>query len=279
MALGHHVRLGREHLAGNGGLGRYVLLPGDPSRAAKLAAGLEAVEVRETPRGFTAYLGRLAAGNAAAIDLLALPTGIGSASVEVVVRELLAAGARRLLRVGSCGTGAPPIRPGQVVIATGAVRDERTGDDYAPRGFPALAHPEAVAALVEGARRAGLESETFLGVCHTKSSLYGREFGHGPASERNLAYTAWLRRCGVVASEMEASALFVLAATAGNPPVPLGERAGAAQCQAGAVLAVFATDDSEMHFDAAVAQRAEERAIRIALEAVRAWAERDGVVG
>jgi hypothetical protein len=41
------------------------------------------------------------------------------------------------------------------------------------------------------------------------------------------------------------------------------------------VLAVYATDDSRMEFDADRARLADERAIRVAIEGVRAWAERD----
>jgi uridine phosphorylase len=276
MEIQHHIQLSRDHLQGNAGIGRYVLLPGDPSRAERIARNFEEVEVRENPRGFHAYLGTLRQKEGAEpVEVLAIPSGIGSASTEVVVHELIACGARRLLRVGSCGTGVPPIRPGQVVIATGAVRDEATTYSYVPEGFPALAHPEAVAALSEGALRTGLAEETYCGLCHSKASLYGREFGHGPAGERNLEYVAWLRRCGVVASEMEASALFVLASTAEQKQVPVAQRAGADQCQAGAVLAVFARDDSHMEFDEETARLAEERAIRIALEGVRVWAERD----
>jgi uridine phosphorylase len=273
MTFGHHIRLGPEHLAGNRGLGRYVLLPGDPARAARIATHFSGVTVNDSPRGLTAHLGTLEAA-CGPIDVLTLPSGMGSPSAEVVLRELLTAGARRILRVGSCGAMRPEIKAGQLVIATGAVRDEGTTDHYAPREYPALAHPRAVAALVEGARRARLEAETFQGICHAKASLYAREFGHGPAGDANLAYTAWLRRCGVIASEMETAALFVIGSTFAPQAYPLSEPCHD-EPQVGAVLAVFAADDSHMQFDQAVAQQAEGRAIQVALEAVRAWAERE----
>ncbi len=275
MAIEHHLRLGPDELAGNRGIGRYVLLPGDPARAERIARHFEDVRRIDNPRGLTAWSGRLPAAEAERpIDALAVPSGIGAASTEVVVHELIAAGARRLVRVGSCGTMSDRIRPGQVVLAVAAVRDEAASAHYAPPEYPAVAHPDALAAMTEGARVAGLASETFRGICHSKASLYAREFGHGPAGEANLAYCDWLRRCGVVASEMEASTLFVLAATSG----PWGGPAAGGwegECQAGAVLAVFATDSSDAAFDPELATLAEERAIRIAVAGTRAWAGRD----
>jgi uridine phosphorylase len=274
MSVQHHLRIGPEHVEGNGNLGRFVLLPGDPARAERISSHFGDLETVRNPRGLTAYIGTLDSGSGDAVEVLSVPTGIGTASVEVVVSELIACGARRLLRVGSCGSMVEEIVPGQVVIATGAVRDERTSYHYAPAEYPALADPHAVQALIEGARRAGLADQTFLGICHSKASLYGREFGRGPAGENNIAYTSWLRRCGVIASEMEASALFVLASTAA-PAAETVSRPGDTICRAGAVLAVFGTDDSQMNVDATATELAEERAIRVALAGVTAWAERD----
>jgi len=277
-----HIELDRSDLEGNGGIGRYVFLPGDPSRAKRIAEHFEGTVVHVSARGLNSYSGRLAVESGPAIDVLAISTGIGSASTEVVLHELIQCGARRLLRVGSCGTGASPIEPGQVVIATAAVRDELTTQHYAPVEFPAIAHPSVVAAMGEGARRCGLAEHTYQGVCHSKASLFGREFGHGPMAAANLEYCRLLKRCGVIASEMEASTLFVLAALSGGSPRPLAENHGANGCQAGAVLAVYGKDDSDMALDAALARLSEERAIRVALEGVRVWAETDrggGAIG
>ena len=221
MKTAHHLQITPDDVAGNGGLGRYVLLPGDPSRAEKLASRFSGHRVIGNPRGHAVHLGTLAREDGQLVDTMTVATGIGTASVEVVVSELIDCGARRLMRVGSCGSMVPEIVPGQVVIATGAVRDEETSRHYAPIEYPALPHPEGLRALAEGARLAGLRDETFFGLCHSKASLYGREFGRGPAAERNTAYTDWIRRAGVIASEMEASALFVLASTHEPKAVPL----------------------------------------------------------
>jgi uridine phosphorylase len=205
---------------------------------------------------------------------MTVATGIGSASVEVIVSELIDCGARRLMRVGSCGSMVPEIVPGQVVIATGAVRDEETSRHYAPIEYPALPHPEGLRALAEGALVTGLRDETFFGICHSKASLYGREFGRGPAAEANADYTNWIRRAGVIASEMEASALFVLASTH-EPKATALSAHGDPLCRACAVFGVFGTDDCNMEVDYDLVAIAEERVIQIALAAVGAWATID----
>jgi uridine phosphorylase len=260
VTLQHHLRLGPDELAGNSGLGRYVFLPVDPSRAGRIAERFEDARAIDNPRGLDAWTGRLASGGTEEpIDVLAVASGIGAGSTEVVVHELLTCGARRLLRVGSCGSMTDRIQPGQVVLAVGAVRDEAASSHYAPPEYPALAHPDVLAAMSEGARRAGLA-------------------GHGPAAERNRRYHGELARAGVVASEMEASTLFVVASTAGPWCGPIGGNWNE-ECQAGAVLAVFGTDQSNMKLDPEIPRLAEQRAISIAIEGTRVWARRDRGAG
>ena len=143
MGKQHHIRLGPDELAGNGAVGRYIFLPGDPSRAARIAERFEEARKIDNPRGLDAWIGRLPGEDGEPpIDVLAIATGIGPGSTEVVVHELIACGARRLLRVGSCGSMTDRIRPGQVVLAAGAVRDEAASGHYAPPEVPAMAHPD-----------------------------------------------------------------------------------------------------------------------------------------
>jgi len=278
MKKAHHIQITSEDVAGNADLGRYVFLPGDPSRAEKIAGFFSDHRAIGNPRGHAVHIGTLATEEGPPVDVMTVATGIGSASVEVIVSELIDCGARRLLRVGSCGSMVPEITPGQVVIATGAVRDEETSRHYAPAEYPALPHPEGLRALAEGTRLAGLRDETFFGICHSKASLYGREFGRGPAAKANTEYTDWLRRSGVIASEMEASALYVLASTHQPKAVPLSSH-GDPTCRAAAVFGVFGTDDCNMVVDPELVALAEERVIEIALAAVGAWARIDGAGG
>ncbi len=271
----HHTRLRPEHLQGNNGTGRYVLLPGDPSRAERLAGMLQNVVKVDNPRNHVAWLGSLPGrGGAPDIDVAAIATGMGPGSAEIIVHEVIAAGGRRLLRVGSSGSLNARVSPGQVVIVSGAVRDEQASRHYAPLEVPALADHRVIRAMATGARAAGLSDHAFIGLCHTKASLFAREFGAGPAGEANKAYQAWLSRCGVIASEMEASVLFMLAqCMSANDvgPVSGGDR----RIQAGCVLAVYGGDDSNMSFSEAVVALSEQRSAAVVLEGLYAWAAQD----
>ena len=111
-----------------------MFLPGDRSRAARIAEGFSDVVVVDNPRGLTAHLGRIEQ-DGHCVDALAISSGMGTASTEIVLRELLCIGARRVVRVGSCGAMDPNIRPGQVAIVTGAVRDELATRHIAPLGI------------------------------------------------------------------------------------------------------------------------------------------------
>jgi uridine phosphorylase len=273
--LQHHIRLDGSHLAGNAGLGRTVFLPGDRSRAAAIAEHFEDVTVVDNPRGLTAHLGVLRV-DGESVDVLAISSGMGPGSAEIVVTELIAAGARRIVRVGSCGTLDPNLKPGQVAIVTGAVRDEQASRHVSPVEFPAVSHPTAVQAMVEGARAAGLAEHVFVGVGHTKASLYAREFGRGPLGRDNKAYGELLARSGAITSDMEASVLFVLASAAcAGRATPVAAGNAAVPVQAACVLGVYGGDDSDMHLDAALCRLADERAIRTTLRGVLAWARHD----
>ena len=278
MDVQHHILLNASHLSGNGRLGRYVLLPGTRSRAAAIAEHFDEVRVVDNPRGHTAHLGVLRR-EGVSVEVLSISSGMGTASTEIILHELLEVGARRIVRVGSCGSMDPHIRAGDAVVVTGAVRDELASRHIAPVEFPAVSHPTAVAAMVAGARAAGHADHTFLGIGHTKASLYAREFAHGPMADQNHAYGQLLARCGAVASDMEAAMLFIQASarsagsasavSAGNAAVPV---------QTACVLGVYGDDDSDMDLDPVICRLADDRAIQTTLHGIIEWARRDGVV-
>lgn len=263
----HHISASRDDLAGNHGLGRYVFLPGSDGRAKKIAGHFDDVTVRPSDRGHNLYLGKLKR-KGLAIDVAAVSSGMGCPSVDIIMTELLKLGARRFLRVGTAGSlqGDRILVP-SVVIATAAVRDEHTSAMYAPVEYPAVASPLMVQALSAAAHELGIADRVFKGVVHSKDSLFAREFGEGPFSVENHTYMARLKSLEVLASEMEASHLFVLASVQGAAVRSLAEGdAGTPAVLAGCTLAIIG--DCQPFSEPANAEKALEMNISLALQGI-----------
>jgi uridine phosphorylase len=192
-----------------GDVGRYCILPGDPGRCAKIAEYLDQSRLIASNREFTTYTGYLGGKKVSVTS-----TGIGGPSAAIALEELTAVGADTFIRVGTCGGIYREVNAGDAVIAMSAVRQEGTSLHYAPDEYPATADFTLTAALYDAARR--LEIPVHVGVVQSKDSFYGQ---HQPermpvAAALLEKWEAW-KRLGVLASEMEAAALFTAAAALG----------------------------------------------------------------
>lgn len=242
----HHLYLVNEDCAGNDGLGRYFLVPGSPARA-KLIAELFDEITREviTPRHNDTYLGWVALADGRRLDVGVSSSGMGVGSMEICANELIDCGARRLIRVGTSGAVLdPPLRAGDYVIATGAVRDEMASRHYLPVEFPAVAHPDTVIALGRAAAKLGVADRTFAGVVHSKASLFARAKMVGPLAEEHEKYKRILKGGLVLSSEMEASALFIVAQCRSETVLPVASagRPSPGVVKAGTLLGIIGTE-------------------------------------
>lgn len=189
-----------------GDVGQYVILPGDPGRCERIAQLLDDAHLVASNREFTTYTGTL---DGTAVSVCS--TGIGGPSAAIALEELVHCGAHTFIRVGTSGGMQPDVLGGDVVIATGAVRMDGTGTEYAPIEYPATASFDVVQALQQASHAAGLRYH--IGVVQCKDSFYGQhEPEHMPvAAELTQKWNAWLG-CGALASEMESATLFIVAA-------------------------------------------------------------------
>jgi DeoD family purine-nucleoside phosphorylase len=102
------------HLHPTAPLAERVLLPGDPGRALALAqALLDEPRMFNHHRGLWGYTGTASDGEPLTIQA----TGMGGPSAAIVLTELIALGARRAIRVGTCGALEPSLGLGELVIA------------------------------------------------------------------------------------------------------------------------------------------------------------------
>jgi len=84
-----------------------VLVCGDPGRATRIAAQLDDVELLGELREYRSYRGTFAGK-----PVTVCSHGIGAPGAAIAFEELIAAGARRIIRVGTCGGLQPDIRSG-----------------------------------------------------------------------------------------------------------------------------------------------------------------------
>ncbi|HKO27758.1 MAG TPA: hypothetical protein VJU80_09895 [Solirubrobacteraceae bacterium] len=175
-------------------LAERVLLPGDPARALLLAESLlEGPKMFNHHRGLWGYTGLAADGEPLTIQ----STGMGGPSAAIVISELADLGARRLLRVGTCGALRSGLALGDLLVATEAIPADGTSrslgaGDRIPASGALLA---ALRASV--ARQAGVHSGP---VVSTDLFYDGRGLEH-----------EW-SEAGALGVEMEASTLYALAA-------------------------------------------------------------------
>ena len=198
------------HIAcAQGDIGRYCILPGDPGRVPAIAALFDDAKQIAYNREFNVWTGTLLGEKVTACS-----TGIGGPSASIAMEELHKCGADTFIRTGTCGGIDLNVQSGDVVVATGAIRYEHTSREYAPIEFPAVADFQVTNALVEATKKLSFPLHT--GIVQCKDSFYGQ---HDPAAspvyyELQQKWESW-KRLGVLASEMESAALFVVAAALG----------------------------------------------------------------
>lgn len=236
-----------------GDVGRYVILPGDPGRCAKIAALLDDAVHIASNREYTVYTGELLGEKVSVCS-----TGIGGPSTAIAVEELVECGADTFIRVGTSGGIDPAVRGGHVVIATGAVRQEGTTREYLPLEYPAVADFSVVQALKQVCEQLGYP--THVGVVQSKDSFYGEVRPQCAPIARELTnkWEAW-KRAGVLTSEMECAALMIVSACL--------------RVRCGAVLNVLWNADAEE--EPTVTPECAQRGVTAAIEAVKRLIEQD----
>ncbi|WP_243091363.1 purine-nucleoside phosphorylase, partial [Thermus neutrinimicus] len=184
-----HVR------ARKGEVAERVLLPGDPGRAEWIATTF-----LEEPRLYTSYRGLLGfTGRYRGVPVSVQTTGMGAPSASIVAEELVGLGARVLLRVGTCGAVDEGLSPGDLVIVQGAVPLDGTTRQYLQgRAYAPVPDAELFRALWKRTEHRGYPYH--VGLVATEDAFYATTLEGAKA---------WAQ-LGVLAFEMEASALFLL---------------------------------------------------------------------
>lgn len=229
-----------------GDLAPRVLVAGDPARAERISHLLEDARRVGANREYVSYTGTF---NGQSVSVVS--HGVGAAGAGAAFEELCRAGVERIVRTGTAGGLVPSVVDGSIVVATGAVRDEGLTARLVPVEYPAVADVDVTVALRDSARRQGVDAHT--GIVLTSDNFY-------PSPVLPNPQPMW-RDAGVIAVEMEVSALFTIASLNG--------------VQAGAVLAIDGNpladaDESMAGYEPfrEIVDRAVDAAIRAGLDAL-----------
>ncbi len=187
--------------AEKGAVAETVLLPGDPLRARFIAETyLRDPVCYNRIRNMEGYTGHF---NGTRVSVQG--SGMGQASLAIYTEELIRSyGVKRVIRVGSCGAMQSNIGLREIIIPLSASTDSSMnrirfqGMDFAPSPTWRLVE----AAVAESRRR---DAEPRLGTILSTDSFY--------TADPDL-WRLWARY-GVLAAEMESSALFTIAASHG----------------------------------------------------------------
>ncbi|WP_318570064.1 nucleoside phosphorylase [Salinigranum marinum] len=197
----YHVELAPSDVAAS------VLLPGNPERVDVITDLWDDWEEEAHHREY-----RTATGTYDDTPISVTSTGIGSPSAAIAVEELARVGADTFIRVGSCGAIQPGMAVGDLVITSGAVRQEGTSREYVRDDYPAVASHEVVSALVAAAERLG--HDYHVGLTMSADAFYagqGREGFGGFEAAGSEALVEELQEANVANIEMEAAAILTLA--------------------------------------------------------------------
>jgi purine-nucleoside phosphorylase len=189
-----------------GDIAPLVLMPGDPLRARWIAETfLEDARLYTEVRGMYGYTGTWQ-GHRVSVQ----GSGMGQPSLAIYVNELFREyDVRSVVRVGSCGGMSEKVAIRDIVIASGACTDSSMnriafeGLDYAPVADFGLLRAAADAA---GVSTGSTNGRAHVGLIYSSDSFY-------PARPE---LAARMVEYGVLAVEMEASALYTLAAKHGR---------------------------------------------------------------
>ena len=124
----------------------------------------------------------------------------------MVVLDLPKLGIKAAIRVGTAGSAVPQVKPGDLVIASGAVRDEGVSHKFIPAQFPAVPNADLTETLRRIANDSSSNSHT--GILHTSDAFTCPGLG-----ELQSVYA----KAGVLAFEMEAAAVLVIAGMSNLP--------------------------------------------------------------
>ncbi|HDL50721.1 MAG TPA: nucleoside phosphorylase [Firmicutes bacterium] len=184
-----HIRCERKDIP------PYVIIVGNPDRATRISENfLKEGKLINSYRSLLTYTGYYKD-----LRVTVSTTGMGAPSTAIVLEELIHLGGKVFIRVGSAGGINPEIDVGDIVVATGSIRDDGTTPKYLPLSFPAVPDFNVLSKLVKVSKE--FSNRVFYGVVGSSDAFYI------PYDDKTLKK---LVESNVQAVEMESGCVFIV---------------------------------------------------------------------
>lgn len=224
-----------------------VLLPGDPARVNRIKRMLKSTQEIEYNREYKSVTGYYKG-----TKILVMSTGMGGPSTAIAVEELNNIGVKYAIRIGSCGALQKELKLGDLVIATGAVRDEGTTKTYVNDSYPALPSMSLLSTIEKSVNQQEKIYPHHFGIVRSHDSFY---------TDNEEEKDNYWRSKGILGADMETASLFVIGSLRG--------------LQMASILNVVVTSEGNLEDgindfvkEETVVAQAEQKQIEIALEAL-----------
>ncbi len=181
-------------LVDEGDVHDVALIPGNPDRVDRIASHCDESELVAENREY-----RIVNAVYEGVDLTVCSTGIGCPSAAIAIEELHNVGVDTVIRVGTCGGLQTDVEIGDMVVATGAAKEEGTSKRYESATYPAVPDYGTLTALVDAAE--ANDEQVHVGPIVSDDAFYNE----------SDEYVADWEEAGLLAIEMEAAAVFSLA--------------------------------------------------------------------
>ncbi len=159
IAPQHHVDMVKGDVA------TTVLVPSDPERVEVFAGLMDKANKVARKREYLTYT-----GEKDGVAISCTSSGIGPSPTAIGTEELIRLGAENIIRIGTCLTVDPSIKPGEMIIPLGAMRDERACEEFISIDYPAIADFHIVRALIDACEK--LKIPYHMGIVRTHDAFY-----------------------------------------------------------------------------------------------------------
>jgi uridine phosphorylase len=187
-------------LVPRGSITPYVLTVGDPERAVDVGRRLDGGRELGRFREYVTWR-----GSWRGLEVTVTSHGVGGPGAAVAFEELILGGAKTIIRLGTAGSALEEIRSGDLLIATGAIREDGVSHQLLPLSYPAISDLAVTQALIDAAgAHHGVRFAP--GVVMTKAAFYP-----GALPDQRDVWS----KTPLVGYEMELAALLIVAALRG----------------------------------------------------------------